>query len=70
MCYSVLAAIVYYVWKARHSALWDSKVPRPSSVIKVIKVEVCIRIRAFVSAKWSNKESEWTEKLINTYNTL
>lgn len=56
------------MWKARNSAVWDFKVPRPEVIIKGIQRTVCSRVQHQVTIKWFREDIEWLEKLVTEAN--
>lgn len=63
VCYASLAATVYHLWKTRNQTYWNYVVLRPKILIKQIQVDICIRVRAWISNKWSNEELLWFNNL-------
>ncbi|XP_048503121.1 uncharacterized protein LOC125498862 [Beta vulgaris subsp. vulgaris] len=41
LCYSVIAAIVYHIWRARNHALWNDAVMLPDVIVRNIQLDVC-----------------------------
>ena len=41
-----LAATMYHIWRPRNHALWNEDVLRPALVIKQIRIDICIRVKA------------------------
>lgn len=55
MCYSVIAALVYHIWRARNYAYWNDVVPRPAIISRNIKLDVCGRIKSSVDVQWNER---------------
>ncbi|XP_010666358.1 uncharacterized protein LOC104883517 [Beta vulgaris subsp. vulgaris] len=64
VAYASLAAVVYHIWRARNNALWNQIVLRPDLVIKQIQVDVCIRMKAKLSNRWSERDKTWAASLM------
>ncbi|XP_021751315.1 uncharacterized protein LOC110716970 [Chenopodium quinoa] len=59
VCFTGLAAVVYYIWWARNSALWNKAVPIPNLVCRKIGAEVIDRCHQMVSKKWRQQQCKW-----------
>nr|XP_021852000.1 uncharacterized protein LOC110791558 [Spinacia oleracea] len=45
VCYAAVAGVVYQIWKARNSAIWDAKVSSLDSSVSCIQFDIRHRIR-------------------------
>ncbi|XP_048503148.1 uncharacterized protein LOC125498881 [Beta vulgaris subsp. vulgaris] len=66
--YATLAAVVYEVWRARNSVVWNLKVPCREAAVRRIQRTVCSMVQHQVTSKWSREDIEWLEKLATEAN--
>nr|XP_009601179.1 uncharacterized protein LOC104096501 [Nicotiana tomentosiformis] len=60
---SVLAALVYYIWKAGNEALWHQRLPKPEAICTQIQQECKTIHDRNGSKKGSRRNREWIEEL-------
>lgn len=49
--YAAIAGLVYQMWKARNTSMWDKAVPSATSLVQILKFDVKHRILKFVITK-------------------
>lgn len=68
LCYSVIAAVVYHIWRARNHALWNDVVMLPDVIIRNIQLDVCGRYKSLVDIKWNVEDKLWFHQLVSSCN--
>ncbi|XP_021847300.1 uncharacterized protein [Spinacia oleracea] len=63
VCYAAVAGVVYQIWKARNSAIWDAKVPSLDSSVNCIQSDVRHRIKSILGRKVSTRDKDWLYSL-------
>lgn len=66
VCYSVIAALVYHVWRMRNYSYWNDAVPRIEGVSRAIKLDVCSRIKSIAEMQWNVDDNIWFNQLVNS----
>ncbi|XP_070013283.1 uncharacterized protein [Nicotiana sylvestris] len=61
---AILAALVYWIWKARNIVVWDFKLPTTTYIVRQIKQECRMRKSTYLKSKTSIQEREWIEKIM------
>ncbi|XP_019233726.1 PREDICTED: uncharacterized protein LOC109214279 [Nicotiana attenuata] len=59
---SIIATIMYGIWRARNEALWNQKVPMPTKMWKSIKEDNKYRLQ-LIEANRKNRKIEWINHL-------
>ncbi|XP_019233568.1 PREDICTED: uncharacterized protein LOC109214136 [Nicotiana attenuata] len=60
---SVLAAVIYQIWRARNEAVWKGKVQRPQVMLKQVQHTCKHRSMEVVQKKKNMKGTRWIESL-------
>ncbi|XP_019257757.1 PREDICTED: uncharacterized protein LOC109235971 [Nicotiana attenuata] len=60
---AALAAVIYYIWKARNEALWRKRVPRPQVLLKQIQLACKHRCMEAMKKKENDDNLYWIEQL-------
>lgn len=63
MTYTVVASLVYNVWRARNEDVWRLQVPSMQKVLANIKHDVKNKIANFIGKKVSQLDREWFHSL-------
>ncbi|XP_021848362.1 uncharacterized protein [Spinacia oleracea] len=63
VCYAAVAGVVYQIWKARNSAIWDAKVPSLDTSVNCIQFDVRHRIKSIPGKKVSTRDKDWLYSL-------
>ena len=65
VCYTIVAAMVYHLWKARNFSLWNAAVTHPQVTSKKVQLDVCGRFKSFVELNWSDDDKCWFHQLVS-----
>ena len=68
LCYSVIAAVVYHIWRACNHALWNDAVMLPYVIVRNIQLDVCGRFKSLVDIKWNVEDKLWFQQLVSSCN--
>ncbi|XP_021862274.1 uncharacterized protein [Spinacia oleracea] len=63
VAYTAIAAIVYHVWKARNTCIWQLQVPSIQKLVKDIQGDVKYRVQHLISKKVSSSDLLWFHSL-------
>ena len=63
VCYTTLTATIYYIWHERNHSLRNVAILILSNVVKITKMDVCIRAITCVNEKWCASERESLDRL-------
>ncbi|XP_010690196.1 uncharacterized protein LOC104903784 [Beta vulgaris subsp. vulgaris] len=66
VCYSVIAALVYHIWRMRNYSYWNDAVPRIDGVSRTIKIDVCSRIKSIADMQWNVEDRIWFNQLVTS----
>lgn len=61
--YATVATLVYHLWKARNTAVWEHKVLLSSRTITAIIFDVKSRIKNIIGKKVTSANRNWFSKL-------
>ncbi|XP_021855349.2 uncharacterized protein [Spinacia oleracea] len=61
--YTVIAGLVYHVWKARNESVWLLKTPTVNQVVKNVQTDVRGRIQNIMGRKVSSRDRDWFSSL-------
>lgn len=63
VAYTSVAALVYNIWKAKNSVVWQLQVPTTQKVIKGVQADVKCRIHNIMGKKMNCRDRDWFHKL-------
>ncbi|XP_021843508.1 uncharacterized protein [Spinacia oleracea] len=61
--YTAVACLVYHIWRARNSSVWNGHVPAIKHTVNTIQFEVKSRISNLLSKKICNRDMDWFASL-------
>ena len=59
--YSLIAAVVYHIWRVRNDVLWLDKLWTIRNTVQRINKEVQLRLKLVLPKKASRKDQEWLD---------
>lgn len=59
VAYNVVVGLVYHIWKARNSSVWNKCAPTIAQMVQGVKTNVKYRIQNLVSKKFNNLDRDW-----------